>query len=275
MPHSGLKNVTTWGGNIIYDNKTSTHHLFVSRMTNDCNLVEYSKNSRIDHAVSATGPTGPFIFRDVAIPTWSHNAAPITLPDGSFAIFHVGAGTGSPNGGVNCTNSSRQPSVLGATFQDLARDDRSTYGVHVSRSLDGPWTAVPGVKACNNPAPWVHPNGTIYLWCGSLLRADSIAGPYTRVGNQTLSGVGVQGHLEDPQIWTDKRGNWHCLFHVFQCECGLPFSPPSPLVPHTMHGCTGPCSHRHCVTACAQTAKITARAREHTSVPTTTQKMAW
>jgi hypothetical protein len=20
----------------------------------------------------------------------------------------------------------------------------------------------------------------------------------------------------DPQIWTDKRGNWHCLFHVFQ-----------------------------------------------------------
>ena len=35
-------------------------------------------------------------------------------------------------------------------------------------------------------------------------------------GNQTLSGKGVQGHLEDPQIWTDKRGNWHCLFHVFQ-----------------------------------------------------------
>jgi len=42
------------------------------------------------------------------------------------------------------------------------------------------------------------------------------AGPYTKVGNQTLSGQGVAGHLEDPQIWTDSRGNWHCLFHVFQ-----------------------------------------------------------
>ena len=84
-----------------------------------------------------------------------------------------------------------------------------------------PWTAVAGVKACNNPAPWVHPNGTIYLWCGGkLLRADGIAGPYTRVGNQTMSGKGVAGHLEDPQIWTDKRGHWHCLFHVFQSATG-------------------------------------------------------
>ena len=201
MPHVGLKNITTWGGNVLYDNASGTHHLYVSRMSNDCNLVDYQKNSRIDHAVSLTGPTGPYTFHDVAIPTFSHNAAPITLPDGTYAIFHVGAGTGPPNGGVNCSNRTavghRLPSALDTPFQDLARTGRTSYGVHVSKSLDGPWGAVPGVKACNNPAPWVHPNGTLYLWCGgSLLRADSIAGPYTKVGNQTLSGTGVAGHLE-------------------------------------------------------------------------------
>ena len=58
MPYGGLKNITTWGGNIIYDNVTATHHMYVSRMSNDCNLVDYTKNSRIDHAVSTTGPTG-------------------------------------------------------------------------------------------------------------------------------------------------------------------------------------------------------------------------
>ena len=201
MPHAGLKNITTWGGNILYDNATGTHHLYVSRMSNDCNLVSYTTNSRIDHAVSSTGPTGPYAFHDVAIPTFSHNAAPIVLPDGTYAIFHVGAGTGPPDGGLNCSNrtAGHPPSVLDSSwrpYQDLGRTQRTTYGVHVSKSLDGPWTAVPGVKACNNPAPWIHPNGTIYLWCGSLLRADSIAGPYTKVGNQTLSGTGVAGHLE-------------------------------------------------------------------------------
>lgn len=101
--------------------------------------------------------------------------------------------------------------------RDTSTSGRTSYGVHVSTSLDGPWTVVPGVTACNNPAPWVHPNGTIYLWCGgSLLRADVISGPYVSVGNHTLSGKGVAGHLEDPQIWTDARGDWHCLYHVFQ-----------------------------------------------------------
>lgn len=190
QPAAGLKNITTWGGNIIYDNTTATHHMYVSRMSNDCNLVDYQKNSRIDHAVSTTGPTGPYTFHDVAIPTFSHNAAPIVLPDGTYAIFHVGAGTGLADGGDNCTaNSSADHHALAAPNQDQAGDEsqRSTYGVHVSKSLDGPWTVVPGVKGCNNPAPWVHSNGTIYLWCGSLLRADTVAGPYTRAGNQTMS----------------------------------------------------------------------------------------
>jgi hypothetical protein len=191
------------------------------------------------------------MFRDVAIPTFSHNPAPVVLPDGTYAIYHVGKGTGAPDGGMNCTNTTadvgeglgsqpRFPHTIAGLgmgiragmgtsaegshgagartmpFPHFGHDERSSYGVHVARSLDGPWTAVPGVKGCNNPAPWVHPNDTIYLWCGDLLRADSVAGPYTKVGNQTVSGQGVVGHLEDPQIWTDKRGNWHCVFHVFQ-----------------------------------------------------------
>lgn len=112
MPHSGLKNITTWGGNIIYDNVTKTHHLYVSRMSNDCNLVDYQTNSRIDHAVSNTGPTGPFTFHDVAIPTFSHNAAPIVLPDGTYAIYHVGAGSGAADGVRYCYHSHRTVAVL-------------------------------------------------------------------------------------------------------------------------------------------------------------------
>ena len=70
-------------------------------MTNNCTLQHWTSNSRIEHAV-ADSATGPFVFADVAIPTWSHNAAPVALKDGRFAIFHIGDGTGPANGGANC-----------------------------------------------------------------------------------------------------------------------------------------------------------------------------
>ena len=53
--------------------------------------------------------TGPYKFVDVAVPTWSHNAAPIALHDGdgegagTFAIVHIGGGNGAADGGRNCT----------------------------------------------------------------------------------------------------------------------------------------------------------------------------
>ena len=40
--------------------------------------------------------------------------------------------------------------------------------VHVSRSLDGPWTPLPNtheLASCSCPAPWVHANGTIFMAC--------------------------------------------------------------------------------------------------------------
>jgi hypothetical protein len=52
--------------------------------------------------------------------------------------------------------------------------------IHVSKSLNGPWeplttNTLPG---CNNPAPFVHTNGSIFIICNgfSLYRADTIEG---------------------------------------------------------------------------------------------------
>jgi hypothetical protein len=49
------------------------------------------QNSRIDHAISHS-PTGPYIFKDVAVDVFSHNSAPLKLADGRVAIFHIGDG---------------------------------------------------------------------------------------------------------------------------------------------------------------------------------------
>jgi hypothetical protein len=72
--------------------------------------------------------------------------------------------------------------------------------IHTATSLNGPW--VPLMKntlgGCNNPAPWVHQNGSIYCLCGNtVLRAESISGPWAHISSLAHSG-GPAGNYEDP-----------------------------------------------------------------------------
>ena len=136
--------------------------------------------------------------------TWAHNAAPIQLHDGTYAIVHIGGGTGGPNGGNNCT----APSSSEVLWTDgLTHDEATTTGsnggstIHISKSLSGPWLPLQNsLGGCNNPAPWVHPNGTIFVGCGGAFkRAENIAGPYTTVASFPMGG-GPVGHYEDPQV---------------------------------------------------------------------------
>ena len=133
---------------------------------NECPLSTWGRNSRIDHGVSDT-ITGPYTLKDVAIPTWAHNSAPIALKDGTYAIVHIGDGTGAPNGGTNCNKTGWELEVPFDPRASLASSTAAAAGstIHVSKSLDGPWTPLsPNTLGnCNNPAPWVHSNGTIYM----------------------------------------------------------------------------------------------------------------
>ena len=68
----------------------------------------------------------------------------------------------------------------------LQDDGGST--IHVSGSLDGPWTPLSNnsLGECNNPAPWVLPNGTLYIVCVQpdgvqMMRAEHISGPWIPV----------------------------------------------------------------------------------------------
>ena len=247
-------NITTWGGGVIHDKDgDGLYHLYVSRMTNNCSLRHYMKNSRIDHAVSKT-ITGPYIFQDVAVNTFSHNSEPIVLPDGTYAIFHVGDGSGPPDGGDKCT-SAMDTSIEATDNQDLynagngilletslegmqsdTQQRRTTTNalphstaigstIHVSDSLNGPWIPLANntLGHCNNPSPFIHPtNGTIFLVCNQrqLLRSDSITGPWIDVvytsGNELFNhSDGPKGSYEDPNLYIDHRGHFHVLWHVY------------------------------------------------------------
>lgn len=108
-------------------------------------------------------------------------------------------------------------------------DGSCMLSMHTSPSVHGPWTPYTNatITPCggNNPAPWVHPNGTVYLVVTDqdmgLYSAPTWAGPYTLVTS------GACGGGEDPSLWVDPdTGAFHCMFHR------SPFSNPDIAIGH-------------------------------------------
>ena len=96
---------------------------------------------------------------------------------------------------------------------------------------------------CNNPAPWQHPNGTIFIVCESsaLFRAEGPAGPSIHVATIKHSAAPVP-HLEDAFLYTDTNEHFHLLFHGFSLKAGeMCFGRPCGPTPH----CTNPTVSAH------------------------------
>jgi hypothetical protein len=211
-------------------------------MTNDCPLLYWTTNSRIDHGVSST-VGGPYDFVDVAIPTFAHNPAPVRLFDGTYALFHIGNGAGPVDGGTNCTPVDREngndgdgddgPATKPGRRRRRLQLSHGGSNIHISTSLYGPWVPINHTLGdCNNPSPWVdHNTQTIYVACtdGYIRTASSIYGPYTKRAEFPLSPIPPTGEVttddgpdaapiqyEDPQLYLDRNGYHHILYHAYQ-----------------------------------------------------------
>eukprot|EP01047_Picozoa_sp_COSAG01_P036551 COSAG01_NODE_2858_length_6960_cov_31.694797_3_plen_427_part_00 len=230
-------NTTSWGGSIVHDAGTQLYHMFAAEMENDCKLNSFLTNSACIHATSKS-PTGPFEKQDVVVGPYCHNPA-ITVrqfANGSslWVLFHV-ADVGTDRGPPKDCASESAPELplepLGSTR--ATNSDTSTQ--HWSSGPDGPWhpIAIAGPMAnCNNPAPFVHKNGSWYVVCRpnyGLWRSDNIlGGEWSLVANITTQMGGnwrtwkvegqLDGHYEDPVMWVDGNGGWHVISHVYRMD---------------------------------------------------------
>lgn len=213
-----------WGGNVLVDG-AGVYHLHVAEMAGNCPLAAWETNSVVTHATAAS-PLGPFERRGApAIRAWSHNPQALQLADGTFAIFHIGGGNNVPPPNCSWPPAARVVETAPAAAAKAAAGST----VHTAPSLNGPWTPFPGfgVPSCNNPAPLLHPNGTLFLGCDSttIWAAPGLRGPWARVAEFPPPGsVPPQGGYEDLFLWIDKRGAWHALFHVWSTEIPAPYT---------------------------------------------------
>ena len=134
-------------------------------------------------------------------------------------MFHIGGGDGPADGGANCSKVGTRTSVTPspAFMEREANLQGHASTIHQSKTLDGPWTPLLNntLGGCNNPAPWVHSNGSIFIVCDETLRrAEDISGPWTTVSHFSHSGEGPKGNYEDPFLFITARG-YHLLYHVY------------------------------------------------------------
>lgn len=97
--------------------------------------------------------------------------------------------------------------------------------IHRASGLDGTFEPVPltDYPACNNPSPFVHPNGTLFVACTwSLRSAPRPEGPWSSDMHLNIGSApnidNVTRHWEDPFLWIDRRGHWHLLSHTWTPE---------------------------------------------------------
>eukprot|EP01060_Flectonema_neradi_P040512 TRINITY_DN924_c2_g1_i3.p1 TRINITY_DN924_c2_g1~~TRINITY_DN924_c2_g1_i3.p1 ORF type:complete len:408 (+),score=72.04 TRINITY_DN924_c2_g1_i3:65-1288(+) len=229
-----LEHNSTWGGSVI-KGSDGKYHMYAAYMELGCGLTSWRSNSIVVHAESNTS-TGKFDIKDTSLPAWSHNPSTAVTADGTILLFHVGTANGSTleycNGADDCCRNGTSPCGFlhcappcNCTSEQKKRVEQLQAQVdepdfafvfHTSKDPSGPWKAVspalpPGV-ASYTPSPWVHPNGTLYIVFNSddmvMVRSEHYEGPYEIVT------TGACGGGEDPYIYTDTNGNWHCLYHA-------------------------------------------------------------
>lgn len=162
----------SWGGRPILVN--GTWHLFAAEMKGGALLSHWANCSTI---IRAEGPTvsGPFVKREVVVPSFAHNPQITQAPDGTFLLFYIGL----PNNvsEEQCASyasdaardhSSRENAVGTPSPDDKPINPAGPVRLATSRSIFGPWTTstILGNETVHretNPSPYVFQNGTILL----------------------------------------------------------------------------------------------------------------
>ena len=209
-------NVSTWGMGSVHVG--GQWHGYFAEMEEGCGLTSWQSNSLIAHAV-APSPNGPWQRVGQTSGVWSHNPATAVAPDGTLLLFHIGSGSGgkartsSRESSQQCRGGSSpcgtHPSHHCNTTSRISRPEQqhlptaaATINFFTAKDPAGPWSpfsaTVSGGKSIggNNPAPWVHPNGSIFIVFNSdnmvMVRAEHWKGPYEIVTHDAC------GSGEDP-----------------------------------------------------------------------------
>jgi len=240
---------SSWGGGVIYDAESATYVMQVDEMNMGCGLGTWGHNSHSILATSKT-PSGPYTKQRVLVDSWAHGSTPGRDPkSGKWLFNHMGDGTAKScnicSSGITPKDAPSGPCKdsaavkLGGSFALSADSPAGPFTVekHMVNgancesffTADGKlYMACPsGGMACKSPEVKAHcnnQNAFLHMQVAESF-AEAQAGHYKSMPvSYVLGGTEQQFgncselcfNWEDQNIWIDKRGNFHTLFHAFR-----------------------------------------------------------
>lgn len=143
--HNAGGRVSSWGGSVIRGDD-GTYHMWAAEMTNNTGIVVWMSNSQIRHAISRTGPTGPYEPQDIAFGVWGHEPTAARAPTGEYVLFWTAKfGDDVPCSHQQCGHGNNGDTVVDDQYclpdtKCVYRPDLTTY-MSYSKDPAGPWSA--------------------------------------------------------------------------------------------------------------------------------------
>ena len=176
------------------EGEDGAYHMYAAMMSGNGTLAMWLNQSVVGHAVSITGPAGPYVFSDVALAPrpgkWDgitcHNPDVQRTVDGLYVIYYMGSKAGG------------RPPAKGKWLPHPAISFNQRVGMAWSQSPYGPWERQeepilgPGEAGrwddgfTTNPAGYMYPNGSVLIIYKARGREDptglmSIYGNYVHI----------------------------------------------------------------------------------------------
>ena len=266
-----LQGTSTWGGSVALSPTDGRYHMLAAIMEGNCGLNSYERNSAVVHAVSET-PAGPYRLsagNGTVVPAFAHNPTVVQAPNGSWVLYHIGCGMGERPIITGCRNGTTpvqpkervdtgaaeaavcppSPSPVASVHRlgAVAYSCRGGYGdppnVYVTEDLaKGQWRmqglavrTTAWMTHMDNPAPILHPNGSVLLLARKWAKTSSTIGVVHAPRWDADGGGGAADvyalpsvkldfphSVEDPYAWVDARGHYHAIFHSQYCVLHRP-----------------------------------------------------
>ncbi|GIZ08776.1 glycoside hydrolase family protein [Flavobacterium sp. UMI-01] len=224
-----------WGSSVI-KGEDGNYHMYASRWPKFLPFHPgWMIASEIVHATSKT-PQGPYQFQDVALGArgaqyWDgrscHNPKIVKYKD-TYILYYMGS--------THPFEEVTKQNVAAFDLQSkwcIAGRWGKRIGIATSKSPNGPWKRLDNpildVKPnsyysflTSNPSPLIKEDGSVVLlFKGRSYKEDGISnsdmsigvatapsydGKYTVVGDKPLFSIDKFGEIEDPHLWSDKKG---------------------------------------------------------------------
>jgi hypothetical protein len=271
---------SSWGGSIVQSGGRFV--MFAAQLAEGCGIAAWDATSTVVRASSST-VLGPYEFEEVIKPVFAHE--PVAARAGGLGeggtgpvlLYHIGRGNSTAQYS-NCSNceGGRTPDPRGncGGVPNFNPPIRLSYADDWSAPASS-WREVAGDvwHGDENPSPYVFWNGSVAMQGrGELFTSPHWNSTPYIMNNTNLFPLqqncgDMQCHgIEDPSnIWRDKRGNFHAVFHDHMMIGGHAFSRDGVTWRYSPSPCFGP-DYETTTPGGVRTAWLARRERPHVVV---------